>query len=175
MKFKLSFIAIIMFVIATQNQVFAQQLDKKMMSLYVINFIKYVQWPNQSASEYKIAVVGSSEVFGELSKLSSTKNINGKKLVISQLNDSQLDKIKEFHVVILSNKEANLIKKCTDALSNSPTLLITEKDGLTKKGASISMLIDEDDDFKTKFQINKQKIEEVGLKVSTELLALSTK
>lgn len=175
MKLKSLFSAIFIFALISQNQVFAQQLDKKMMSLYVINFIKYVQWPNQTVADYKIAVVGSSEVFGELSKISATKNINGKKIIVTQLAATQLDKLKEYNVVILSNKETNLLKKCSEVLANAPTLLITEKDGLTKKGASISMLIDEDDDFKTKFQINKQKIEEVGLKVSSELLALSSK
>ncbi|TAG56971.1 MAG: YfiR family protein [Cytophagales bacterium] len=168
-------ILFILFIFFEKNYIQAQNLDKKMMSLYVLNFAKHIQWPENNLTEYKIGVVGNSAVFEELTKLSGSKTINGKKIIVSQIEIAQMSKIKEFHVIILSESSSNIFNKCNEIASNSPILMITEKNGFVKKGAMISMLIDEEDDFKTKFQINKQKIEQVGLKVSSELLALSSK
>lgn len=161
--------------ILTSNISLAQKVDGKTMSLFVLNFAKYTQWPNNNMNEIKMAVVGNSNVFVELTKISNTKNVNGKKIVVTKLTDNQIEETKNFQVVILSESSSSLLKKCTDLLQKNPTLLITEKEYLTKKGASISMFLDEEDDFKTKFTINENKILESGLKVSSELLLLRSK
>jgi hypothetical protein len=53
------------------------------------------------------------------------------------------------------------------------TVVVAEKIGAIKKGAGIELYLDEDDDNKTKFIINKKLLESKGLKLSTQLISLS--
>jgi hypothetical protein len=58
----------------------------------------------------------------------------------------------------------------TSKSNAAKALLVSEKDGMARKGADISFFIKEE---KLKFEINKNVIENKGLKIATELLKLA--
>lgn len=153
----------------------AQQLDKKIVSLYVFNFTKHILWPNFSSPQFIIGVVGSQNDVQELIRLASSRKVNDKQVVVKPISQSNVTESKECQILLIKEENSQLLSKYLSVLSDTPILIVTEKKGLIKKGASVTLFLDEDDDFKTKFQLNKTKIEQNGLKVSAELVALSAK
>jgi hypothetical protein len=69
--------------------------------------------------------------------------------------------------------ESKQIQSVKLKLAQLPVLVVSEKRGLGKKGSHINLFIDDDDDFKTKFEINKNTLQQQGLKVSNQLTALA--
>lgn len=155
--------------------IFSQQLDKKLVSLYMLNFTKHIEWPNMNSQQFVIGVIGSPNDIVELTKMANARKVNGKQIIIKLVSQNNLQEIKQTQFLLISEEKSALLNQMVELLKDSPVIIVTEKKGLIKKGASISMFLDEDDDFKTKFQINKLKIEQNGLKVSSELVALSSK
>ncbi|TAF75338.1 MAG: YfiR family protein [Bacteroidetes bacterium] len=155
--------------------IFSQQLDKKLVSLYMLNFTKHIEWPNMNSQQFVIGVIGSPNDIVELTKMANARKVNGKQIIIKLVSQNNLQEIKQSQFLLISEEKSALLNQMVELLKDSPVIIVTEKKGLIKKGASISMFLDEDDDFKTKFQINKLKIEQNGLKVSSELVALSSK
>lgn len=155
--------------------IFSQQLDKKLVSLYMLNFTKHIEWPNTNSQQFVIGVLGTPNDIVELTKMANARKVNGKQIIIKLVSQNNLQEIKQSQFLLISEEKSALLNQMVELLKDSPIIIVTEKKGLIKKGASISMFLDEDDDFKTKFQLNKLKIEQNGLKVSSELVALSSK
>lgn len=153
----------------------AQQLDKKIVSLYVVNFTKHILWPNFNSPTFVIGVAGSQVDVMELSKLAINKKVNDKQIVVKHITETNISDIKDCQILLIKENSSQIISQNSAINHNSPLLIVAEKKSLIKKGASISLFLDEDDEFKTKFQLNTTKLEQIGLKVSSELVALSSK
>jgi YfiR/HmsC-like len=70
---------------------------------------------------------------------------------------------------IKSNTTDEIVKK----LNGKPSLIVTERDGLIKKGAGTSFIIMNDKSLK--FQLNEQAMNNQGLKISSSLSTLAYK
>lgn len=151
----------------------AQQLDNKLVSLYVLNFTKYIEWPASGHNEFVIGVVGNTTAFTELSKMANGRKTAGKSIVVKQIQAADATDAKSYQILLIAESESNRLKAICDALKGSPVLVITEKMGLARKGAAISMFLDDDDDYKTKFELNKGVLDNIGLKVAAELITMS--
>jgi hypothetical protein len=153
---------------------FSQTLNYKLAAIYVYNFTQYIEWPkNDKATEFIIGVYGNTPLTDELKKLVIGKHVDQKPIVIKVLKS--LDEAGDCSIVFVAPSENGNLKKISDQFKGKHVLLICDKEGLCKKGASISVYLDEDDDYKTKFELNKQYIEYNGLLISKSLLNLAAK
>lgn len=152
----------------------AQELNHKLASVYVYNFTKYIEWPNEKKNgSFVIAVYGNSPIFREFNNFISTKKVGNQS--ISLKSTTSLDGLYDCNLVYVPLSESKNIKLISDALLNKPILIISEKPGSAKKGASINLFLDEDDDYKTKFDLNKKLIEDKGLIISKQLIQMADK
>jgi hypothetical protein len=63
----------------------AQETDYKAYSLFVYNFMKYVEWPEaQSKGDFVIAVLGDSPINKELENLAASKKLKGRNIVLKK-------------------------------------------------------------------------------------------
>jgi hypothetical protein len=171
-RFVLKVLILLVVGIGTQGvmagRAYAQEINYKLASLYVYNFAKYIEWPvSAPQSDFVIGIIGNSGVLAELQTVAQQKKINGKSVVVRKI--SSADEAAECHIVFVSSKESNEAKLITD--KGSPVLVISEKPGMAKKGSMINLFVDDNDD-RTKFEINKSMLEKHKLKVSGELLKL---
>src|SRR4028119_2478204 len=61
--------------------------DYKYHSVFIYNFIKYIQWPSSAQSgDFVIGVLGSSGIIPELEKMASTKTVGSQKIVVRRFN-----------------------------------------------------------------------------------------
>ena len=136
----------------------------------IYHFTKYIQWPEDlGTTEFVIGIVGDSPVLEELKKAVANKSIKSQKIVVRQFQASQ----KSFNckILFLSQEESGSLKKVIAKTAGSPVLLVTEDEGLARRGACINFIIVAE---RLKLEINKKNLELRGLGIASELLQLGT-
>lgn len=151
------------------GKVKAQDVDYKAYTLFVYNFMKYVEWPEaQSKGDFVVAVLGDSPISKELTVLAATKKLKGRNIVIKKC--STPEETAGCHLLYISPSKSSIVKTLKDQTKDKPVLIVGEREGLAKKGAGLSFVTLEEDELK--FDINKKEIETHQLKISSSLISL---
>ena len=173
MKKRINILVVLAGMLIPSLSTLGQTLNYKMESLYVYNFTKYIDWPNNDKStEFVIGVYGNTPLIDELNKSIAGKHVGYRTISIKEFKT--IDEAMKCQILFIPSSESSNIKKLTDELKGKPILVVCEKEGLCRKGAGISIYLDDDDDYKTKFEMNKTTIEGNGLVVSQMLLRLAS-
>jgi hypothetical protein len=137
----------------------------------IYHFTKYINWPDEKKSgDFVIAVIGDSPLFEKLKALiGANKSINGQRIVVRKYASSTQSF--NCHILFIGEDESSILKKIAAGTSASSILLVTESDGLARKGSCINFVIVDD---RLKLEINKKNIEQRDLGIATELLNLGT-
>lgn len=148
----------------------AQEVNYKAYSVYVYNFIKYIEWPEETkADEFVIAIVGDSPIIKDLKVLAASKKANGKAIVIKKF--ASIEEVDHCKILYVSNSVKNsMLKLAIEKTKTLSALLITEREGQAKKGAGINFVTLEDETLK--FEVNRKVIEGNKLKISNTLMSL---
>jgi len=147
----------------------AQDVDYKAYTLFVYNFMKYVEWPEaQSKGDFVVGIYGDSPIQKELQALAGSKKLKGRNIVIKVLTKPE-DAASCQLLYVCSSKSA-IVKILKEQMKDKPILIVGEREGLAKKGAALSFVTMDDDALK--FDINKKEIEQHQLKISSSLIAL---
>lgn len=160
---------IALFVAATVTtlNLWAQTTNHTAYSLFVVSFAKYSAWP-QPDTEFKIVVVGKSKVYEELIKVTANKNLNGQSYKIVQTEN--IADAQDAELVYLSDNKSSMLDGLNKATEGKAVMIVTEREGLAKKGAGISLLVI---DNKLRFDINHTELEKRQIKVATSLMNLA--
>lgn len=143
----------------------AQTTNHKVYSLFVYNIARYSSIPAEG-NQFKIVVLGKSNVFEELQKVSATKDVNGKKMIVEQLDE--IAKITDPQIIYVSDGKTNSIAELVKKFEGKPVMIISEREGLYKRGAGISFVIS--DDSKLRVDINRSDLEKRQIKVSQNIV-----
>ena len=147
----------------------AQETDYKAYTLFVYNFMKYVEWPEaQSKGDFIVAILGDSPINKELITLAASKKLKGRNIVIKKCNT--FEETIGCHLLYVASSKSSIVKTIKDQTKDKPVLIVGEREGLAKKGASLSFVTMEDDELK--FDFNKKEIEQHQLKIAGSLLTL---
>jgi hypothetical protein len=137
-------------------------------SMLMFNFLKYIEWPADAIAErFVIAIVGDNDIYESINALYSNRKIAGKSVEIVQYKNAS--DIKSANMVYLASKYSNQFDDLKANFEGKPTLLVTDKNGLAKKGSSINFKVVGD---KLKFEINEEAIANSKLKVASQLIAM---
>jgi hypothetical protein len=148
-----------------------QTINYKAYAIFLYSFTKHIDWPVYSGEEFKITVVGKSKVSAELLPLMQNKSAWGKKITVSQVNTAE--EMGDSQLVYLSDGKSSELGKVLEKILGKSTLVVTEREGLVKKGAGISFMIYEDSSLH--FEISDKIAQSSNLKVSTELKNMAHK
>jgi len=144
----------------------AQRPMHEIHSMLIFNFIKYIEWPESAKSgEFVIAVYGDNDVYEQLSKLYGQRKVKGQSANI--LNVSDVSAINNAHIIYLASSKSKDFEAILEKYNTKPTLIITDKSGLGKKGSSINF---REVGGKLKFEINQATFDDSQLKVSSQLV-----
>jgi len=65
----------------------AHATDYKAYTLFIYNFMKYVEWPEaNSKGDFVLCVIGDSPINKELQALASTKKLKGRNIILKKCN-----------------------------------------------------------------------------------------
>lgn len=134
--------------------------------LYIYQFLKNVEWPNELLSgDLIVGVYGDENVFQQLSKTCSGKFIGSHKLkIIRYISNTEINK--DCHFLYLAENKSVQVSAIAKITGNS-TLIIGNKTGLLSLGAIINFIVK---DNKLAFEINKTSATKANL-TFTKLLS----
>jgi hypothetical protein len=135
----------------------------------LFNFVKYVQWPNESeAGEFVVGVIGDENVFATLQKWYDGKPKGSKKYVIKKLSSAEeAGNCQVVYIGKSKNREFEAVKTSTIGKS---ILTVTDGQGLGQKGSCINFKVV---DGKLKFELNQATVNASNLKVSSQLSSMA--
>ena len=156
--------------VAVSGSTFAQERPiHEVYSMMVFNFVRYVQWPDHTASgEFVIGVVGNSDVYNTLNTWYGGKPRGSKTYVIKKF--SSASDVTDCHVVFIDKSKSGDFDDINNKVKGKGTLVITDKNGLGEKGSAINF---KTVDNKLKFELNQKAIEASNLKVSGALSSMA--
>ncbi|MBL7893332.1 MAG: YfiR family protein [Bacteroidia bacterium] len=145
--------------------------NAKIKAVYLYNFSKYVEWPEDYKNgNFVVTVVGpSSSLLSELDKMAQKKVGSQPIAVKSVSSPSALEKS---NIIFMPFESSALLTDVINKIKGQSTLIVTEKAGLTKLGAAINFIIK---DNKQLFELSKSNAERYKLKISSNLYALAIK
>lgn len=146
----------------------AQDRNYRAHVLFLYNFIKYISWPSET-DHFVIGVIGESPITEELRKLAVIKKTPAGKPIQVKVIDN-IHAAAGCQIIYIPDAHSKDIAELITIVHLEPALLVSERDGLTRKGAEISFFTDDD---KLGFSINRRNIESKKLKASGELLRLA--
>lgn len=140
-------------------------------ALYIYNFAKNIGWPAEDASkELVITVIGDGDLASELNKLSATKAIGSRKVVVKE--SATTSGLQKSDIIVLGESKSGQIGALMSAQEGNKNLIVSGKKGQCANGAGISFL---SEGGKLKFEISEKNISKRGIQVSKKLLDLGTK
>jgi len=134
----------------------------------IYRFTKYIDWPvNKKTGDFIIGTVGETQLYDELKSLCANKTVGDQKIVIAKMSPSANSYICQ--ILFISEEESSSLKRIASLTAGLPMLIISESDGLARKGACINFItVDEH----LKLEINKTNVEQRNLHIASELLQL---
>ena len=150
------------------NSVLAQ--DYKFHSIFIYNFTKYIVWPEEATrGNFVIGVLGKSNIKNALDVMAKTKKVKGNRS-IKVVEYSGVDDIGNCHILFIPMASSANFDVIKAKMTDKPVLLITEKEGLGKKGSGINFV---ERNGKWRFELNRVAVEKNNLKVAKELTLLA--
>ena len=148
----------------------AEETTAKIQSIYIYNFTKYIEWPdNYKEGNFVIGFLGSNtSLLNELSKMSLSKKVGNQSIEIR--NITTVDDATKFNIIYVLSDNSTQLTEVVNKVKTKSTLIITDKPGLAKQGAGINFVVVEN---KQKIELNKSNIEKHKLKVASTLVQMA--
>lgn len=143
----------------------AQTTNYKVYSLFILNIARFSSWPESQAKEFKIAVLGKSKIYEELIKSAEGKSINEAKIIVTQIESA--NEAMDAHIIFVADGKSSALSDLKQATEEKPIMIITEREGLFKKGAAMSFVIL--DNSSLRFDLNSKELEKRKIKISKNL------
>jgi hypothetical protein len=138
-------------------------------SLYVYNFVKHMSWPvHYQTGDFVIAVLGYTPHIKDLQQLVGTRKVGNQNIVLKIFAEPQ--DFGKCHILFIPEKQSEQIEKCIALLGTKPTVIITEKVGMAKRGSCINFLQDGDN---IQFELNRTIATNIGVQLRNDLVKLA--
>jgi signal transduction histidine kinase len=149
---------------------FAQTLAKEQVkAIYLYNFIKHIQWPNENKKPfYLIATYNNPEFFTELNRTLARKKVKGKPIKIIDITD--VDQAKKADLLYLAEIHNSQLPTLANQIRSSQTLIVTN-DSNDQHDVMINLLFNKKS-LRISFEVNRSNIVYEKLTISPELLLL---
>jgi hypothetical protein len=147
----------------------AQTTNYKAHAIFVFSIAKYSQWPNASGGQFVIAVLGKTKLYDELVASSVNHSINGMKVSVVLVDE--ISEIKQPQMVLVADSKSSALPDLLKATANQPVMIVTEREGLHKKGAGVSFFVN--DAGKLNFDLNLTEMNKRTITLSKSLTSLA--
>lgn len=162
---KLLFLSILLYLISLTS---LKSQDEKFKALFMYNFTKYLEWPvNKQNGNFIIGVYGTSAIITELNIIAEKRKVGNQQIVVKKISDP--NQLKDCHIVYIPESRSGKINEVVKACEGKGVVLISDKPGLAKSHSGINYI---KINGKQNFEINKKRLEIVGIKVNSALLSL---
>jgi hypothetical protein len=164
---QLGLIVNIFLVFAFSNCGYTQS-QEKIYSVMMMNFSKGIHWPAEAVNgNLIIGVLEYPPLAAELINISSNNRLAYRKVEVREY--MRVEDIDKCHILFIPAYKAKKLPDVLAHISRYPTLIVTNKPDLARKGAGINFVLL---NGKLKFEINSRAIEKRGMMISSDLKGL---
>ena len=139
----------------------------RVQSLFLYNFTKNIKWADTGDDQFTIGVLGGADVLNSLKENLENKKVNDKEIRVIAIRTEE--DFRNCHMAYVARAESRRVTQYLNQNGITNTLVVTEED-MTASGAAISFVFE---DSKLRFRINRVRLEEAGLKVTSTLLSMA--
>lgn len=165
-------VLILLLLVASTGVIKAQDVNlAKYKSLFTLNFIRYIGWPETTKEgDFVIGVLKSSGIADQLAEQVKGKKVGYQTIVIKEFKN--VDEITSCSIIYVgeSINYSKYSATISQKLNNKNSLIITEDYNAISSGSMINFVIV---DNKLKFEVSSSNASKNGLKFSNSLLALT--
>jgi hypothetical protein len=143
-------------------------------AVYLYNFLLFITWPPSEAQAFVVGIVGD-DPFGKAFQEVEGKTIKGseRRLQIKRFGRyGSREGLEGCNILFISASEKGNFESITAAVKNKPVLTVAESPGFLARGGMINLVVIND---KVRWEINRTRIEEAGLKLTAQLLKSAVK
>jgi len=146
----------------------AQMTQDKVQALYILSFLKYIEFPSEGPA-YKIGYFGgSSSNFNDMASYLGARKSNGKSIEMAKVDMGS--NLSDYNIIFIASDKTSDFEQVSAKIQDKPVVIVTEKSDLVQQGASISFVkVGEN----IKFQLNENSFKQKNLKVSGSLISLA--
>jgi hypothetical protein len=137
-------------------------------ALYIYNFLKFIEWPDNNMDRIIVSVYGESAVYDELVKITKNKTIGEKYIYVIKSTNPQ--DMKLCNIVFVPEQSCCDINNIIDQIKNKTTVVVGAKEGANSRGSSIELI---ENGSKMGYRINKEVVQTQNLIYSQQLLKMS--
>jgi uncharacterized protein DUF4154 len=137
---------------------------------FLFNFAKFVEWPEAALpadGTFVIAVLGA-DPFGHALDDLEGRVVLGRRIVVKRWRD--LGELAACQLLFVSASEDERLGDVLRAVASRPVLTVSDGDGFAERGVMINFRTR---DRRIRFEINLERAETAGLKMSSQLLKLA--
>jgi hypothetical protein len=139
--------------------------EENFISMYLLNFIRYIEWPEEKRTgDFVIEVLGHESVYEKLKEDVKGKKVGNQPIRVSNYFDSE--EVGEPHVMFVGHWQSRQMQEVIRKLEGKAALIVAEKSGMLAEGAAINFLVL---DGKIEYEYKKANALERGLNVSSRL------
>ncbi len=142
--------------------------NEKFKALFMYNFTKYLEWPEDYRhGDFIVTVVGDSPIVDELKVIAQKKKVGFQPIVVKKA--SSANQIGKSHIVFIPESKSGMLNDVKAQVASNSTVIITDKDGSIEKGAAINYVVT---GGRQMFEISRSNLEASNVKVGADLLSL---
>jgi hypothetical protein len=144
-----------------------QQAQNKLKSIFIYNFLKYVEWPNYKHGDHiEICLYGQEAIYTELSNLASSKTVQNRKLSIVKMEN--MAECKSCDLIFVHTSSG--IKINDDSRNGGCDAFVVTDNDYHPTVSNINLKYK---DNRLGFEINPALCEDFGFKIASELKSLA--
>ncbi len=140
-------------------------------SLFIYNFTKHIEWPDQkiNSSKFRIAIFGNPAISAKLTAILKDRKIIDKPVEIYDI--TTIEESFNANLLFIANGQGDKLNTMLDKCNGKSILIITEEKRLNSHGGSINIY---ERDSHIRFELNEMNIKKEGFKVSNQLYELAS-
>jgi hypothetical protein len=150
----------------------AQVDEYRLKAAFLLNFAKFVEWPEQSfkapTDPVVICILGANPFGNALSETINGKVAGGRALTVRPISDAQA--ACACSILFVTASEARKFRTIVPSLKGSGVLTVGETDSFTAQGGVVNFKLDRG---KIQLEVNVEAAEYVQVHISSKLLSLA--
>lgn len=137
---------------------------------FLYRFASYITWPAGEHKDFTICVLGDEDVYLELQKLLTNRQVNGRPSRVRRLNS--IRELGDAQMLHIGSAFVGDLGATLRSIAGKPVLVVTDRSDGLEAGSMVNFLLA---DRRIRFEISLPSADQAGLKISSELLSVAAR